>query len=304
MKRRDIILVVDDTPGTLGVLNEVLEDAGYTVLMAQSAAAAMIVLERVLPDVILIDAVMPGMDGFEACRRMKRNPALASVPIIFMTGLTESEDVVRGLEAGGVDYVTKPLQLAEVIARIRVHLTGARRTQSAQAALDTAGRYLLATDTEGELQWATPQAAALLARLAPVVDGVADGAAACPWVPEWLAHSAEQAPGQVAIALGEAPILPILQFVYVGRLAPDEVLFRIQETRTSTEEARLREGLGLTAREAEVLLWVGHGKGTRDIAEILGMSPRTVQKHLEQIYAKLGVENRAAAASIAIRTMG
>src|ERR1700761_2911904 len=64
MNRRDVVLVVDDTPGTLGVLNEVLEDAGYTVLMAQSAAAAMTVVERVLPDIILIDAVMPGMDGF------------------------------------------------------------------------------------------------------------------------------------------------------------------------------------------------------------------------------------------------
>ncbi len=296
MNRRDVVLVVDDTPGTLGVLNEVLEDAGYTVLMAQSAAAAMVVVERVLPDIILIDAVMPGMDGFEACRRMKRNPALAAVPIVFMTGLTESEDVVRGLEAGGVDYVTKPLQLAEVVARIRVHLTGARRTRSAQTALDTAGRYLLATDTEGELVWATPQAAALLAGL----DGAA-GAVACPWVPEWLAEMAEHVPGQIAAAMGEGRVL---QFVYVGRMAPDEVLFRIMETRSSTEESRLRDRLGLTAREAEVLLWVGHGKGTRDIAEILGMSPRTVQKHLEQIYSKLGVENRAAAAAIAIRTAG
>ncbi|WP_419758955.1 response regulator [Acidisoma sp.] len=290
MNRRDVVLVVDDTPGTLGVLNEVLEDAGYTVLMAQSAAAAMVVVERVLPDIILIDAVMPGMDGFEACRRMKRNPALAAVPIVFMTGLTESEDVVRGLEAGGVDYVTKPLALAEVVARIRVHLTGARRTRSAQAALDTAGRYLLATDTEGALVWATPQAAALLAGC---------GEIACPWVPEWLAEPAEAVPGQIAAAVGEARVL---QFIYVGRMAPDEVLFRIMETRSSTEEARLRERLGLTVREAEVLLWIGHGKGTRDIAEILGMSPRTVQKHLEQIYSKLGVENRAAAAAIAIRS--
>ncbi|HTI03151.1 MAG TPA: response regulator transcription factor [Acidisoma sp.] len=302
MKQRDVILVVDDTPGTLGVLNEVLEDAGYTVLMAQSAAAAMTILERVLPDVILIDAVMPGMDGFEACRRMKRNPALASVPIIFMTGLTESEDVVRGLEAGGVDYVTKPLQLSEVVARIRVHLTGARRTQSAQAALDTAGRFLLATDMEGELQWATPQAATLLGQLAPQ-DGSSgiETIAACPWVGDWLAEATDHHPGSVAATLGEGPLL---QFVYVGRMAPDEILFRIQEMRSSTEEARLRDRLGLTAREAEVLLWIGHGKGTKDIAEILGMSPRTVQKHLEQIYAKLGVENRAAAAAIAIRTIG
>ncbi len=293
MNRRDVVLVVDDTPGTLGVLNEVLEDAGYTVLMAQSAAAAMVVVERVLPDIILIDAVMPGMDGFEACRRMKRNPALAAVPIVFMTGLTESEDVVRGLEAGGVDYVTKPLQLAEVVARIRVHLTGARRTQSAQKALDTAGRFLLATDTLGALVWATPQAATLLAGAG------GDDEIACPWVPDWLAEPAEPVPGQIAAAVGEARVL---QFVYVGRMAPDEVLFRIMETRSSTEEARLRDRLGLTVREAEVLLWIGHGKGTRDIAEILGMSPRTVQKHLEQIYSKLGVENRAAAAAIAIRS--
>jgi DNA-binding NarL/FixJ family response regulator len=293
MNRRDVVLVVDDTPGTLGVLNEVLEDAGYTVLMAQSAAAAMVVVERVLPDIILIDAVMPGMDGFEACRRMKRNPALAAVPIVFMTGLTESEDVVRGLEAGGVDYVTKPLQLAEVVARIRVHLTGARRTRSAQTALDTAGRFLLATDALGALVWATPQAAALLAESGVV------GEIACPWVPDWLAEAPEPVPGQIAAAVGEARVL---QFVYVGRMAPDEVLFRIMETRSSTEEARLRERLGLTVREAEVLLWIGHGKGTRDIAEILGMSPRTVQKHLEQIYSKLGVENRAAAAAIAIRS--
>ena len=295
MNRRDVVLVVDDTPGTLGVLNEVLEDAGYTVLMAQSAAAAMVVVERVLPDIILIDAVMPGMDGFEACRRMKRNPALAAVPIVFMTGLTESEDVVRGLEAGGVDYVTKPLQLAEVVARIRVHLTGARRTRSAQAALDTAGRFLLATDTAGALVWATPQAAALLA------GAEGDAEIACSWVPDWLAEPAEPVPGQIAAAVGEARVL---QFVYVGRMAPDEVLFRIMETRSSTEEARLRERLGLTVREAEVLLWIGHGKGTRDIAEILGMSPRTVQKHLEQIYSKLGVENRAAAAAIAVRSSG
>ncbi len=295
MNRRDVVLVVDDTPGTLGVLDEVLADAGYTVLMAQSAAAAMGVVGRVLPDIILIDAVMPGMDGFEACRRMKRNPALATVPIIFMTGLTESEDVVRGLEAGGVDYVTKPLQLAEVVARIRVHLTGARRTRSAQAALDTAGRFLLATDTEGALVWATPQAAALLA-------GAAEGAEiACAWVPDWLAETPEPVPGQIAASVGDGQVL---QFVYVGRMAPEEVLFRIVETRTSTEEARLRDRLGLTAREAEVLLWIGHGKSTRDIAEILGMSPRTVQKHLEQIYSKLGVENRAAAAAIAIRASG
>ena len=289
MSRRDIVLVVDDSPGTLGVLNETLEQAGYTVLMAQSAASAMAVISRVLPDLVLIDAVMPEMDGFEACRRMKRNPALAAVPIVFMTGLTESGDVVRGLEAGGVDYVTKPLQLPEVVARINVHLANARRTRSAQAALDTAGRFLLAVGADGAVLWSTPQASVLL-------DAVG-AAARCDWVEDWLAEPAERLPGSLAASVGSA------QFLYVGRLDARELLFRIVERQASSQETRLRELLGVTAREAEVLLWVGHGKTTRDIADILGLSPRTIHKHLEQIYTKLGVETRAAAAAMAIRSL-
>jgi DNA-binding NarL/FixJ family response regulator len=290
MTRRDVILVVDDTPSTLGVLNEMLEEAGYTVLMAQSAAAAMTVIERMVPDIILIDAIMPGLDGFEACRRMKRMPALAAVPIVFMTGLTESENVVRGLEAGGVDYVTKPLQLDEVAARIRVHLAIARRTRSAHAALDTAGRFLMATDAAGAPLWATPQAGALLAPL---------GEGAFGWVADWLSGEGDRKPGEVAATLASAE--GNLQFVYVGRMGEAELLFRLMETRNSQQESLLKERLGVTAREAEVLLWLGHGKSSRDIAEILGLSPRTVHKHLEQIYVKLGVENRAAAAAVAIR---
>lgn len=122
MKRRDVVLVVDDVPGTLGLLNEALEAAGYTVLLAQSGAFALSVIERIVPDIILIDAMMPQMDGFELCRIMKCHSALATVPIVFMTGLTESEHVVRGFEAGGVDYVTKPVIPDELLPRIQRHL--------------------------------------------------------------------------------------------------------------------------------------------------------------------------------------
>ncbi len=290
MSRRSIVLVVDDTPGTLGLLNETLEEAGYTVLMAQSAATALAVINRVVPDIILIDAVMPEMDGFEACRRFKRNPSLSAVPIVFMTGLTDSEDVVRGLEAGGVDYVTKPLQLPEMVARMNVHLANARRTRSAHAALDTAGRFLLAADADGTVLWSTPQASLLLNAL-----GFSER---CDWIPNWLSDPIEHLPGTLAGSMDSA------QFFYVGRLDANELLLRIVERRASSQEMRLRNVLGLTTREAEVLLWVGHGKTTRDIADILGLSPRTIHKHLEQIYAKLGVETRASAAAIAIRTLG
>jgi len=153
-----IVLVVDDSPGTLGMLSAALEAAGYTVLLAQSGAAALALIERITPDLVLMDAVMPGMDGFEACERLKRSRMNASVPVVFMTGLTETEHVVRALDAGGVDYLTKPVAPAELVARVRVHLANARLTQSARAALDTTGRYLLAMDRGGNLIWTTPQA--------------------------------------------------------------------------------------------------------------------------------------------------
>lgn len=299
MERRDIVLVVDDAPGTLGLLNDTLEGAGYMVLVAQSAAAAMTVIERITPDIVLMDAVMPGMDGFEACRRMKRNAQLISVPIIFMTGLTESEDVVRGFDAGGVDYVVKPVAPDEVLARISAHLANARLTRSAHAALDVAGRFLLAVDREGGVLWATPQASSLL-RGATLAETAADG-------PPGL-----RIPGWHALAEGEAPRLPPVplgdgrrvEFHHVGQIGPEELLLRVTAFDPGREEGLLRDRLGLTAREAEVLLWLGRGKSNRDIADILVLSPRTVNKHLEGIYAKLGVENRASATALAVRVLG
>ncbi len=299
MKRRDTVLVVDDLPGTLGLLNEALEAAGYTVLLAQSAAFALSVIERITPDIILIDAIMPGMDGFELCRIMKRNAALAAVPIIFMTGLTESEHVVRGFEAGGVDYVTKPVAPDEVIARIGVHLVNARRTRSAQMALDAAGRFLIAADPDGRVIWSTPQAAALLRDAAEGVPGRPDDALYA-WGPDWRIAPADLVPGRCVASLTHDR--QTLEFHFVGQFGPDEMLLRVVAADAASGEALLQRRLGLTAREAEVLLWISRGKSNRDISDILGLRPSTVTKHLEQIYTKLGVENRASAASIAVRT--
>ena len=120
------------------------------------------IVEKVSPDVILMDALMPGTDGFETCRRLKQNKALAHVPIIFMTGLSDTEHIIEGLEAGGVDYVTKPIVPGELLARIRVHLANARMAHSARAALDAFGRFLLAASHTGSVLWYTPQAAKLL----------------------------------------------------------------------------------------------------------------------------------------------
>src|SRR6188768_4186720 len=101
--RRDTVLVVDDTPETLGFLTDMLDNAGFTVLIATDGDSALKLVDQITPDLVLLDAVMPGMDGFETCRRLKRDAGLDNVPIIFMTGLAETEHIVRGLEAGGVD---------------------------------------------------------------------------------------------------------------------------------------------------------------------------------------------------------
>ena len=161
-RRRDVALVVDDSPETLRLLTDALDTAGMTVMVAMDGAAAMRIVDQITPDIVLLDAMMPGIDGFETCRRLKREAGLANVPVIFMTGLADTEHIVRGLEAGGVDYVTKPIVIVEMTARIRVHLKNARLSQSARAALDVSGRYLFAVNRSGQVIWATPQAQKLL----------------------------------------------------------------------------------------------------------------------------------------------
>jgi DNA-binding response OmpR family regulator len=165
--RRDTLLVVDDTPETLGFLTDTLDHAGFTVLIATDGESALRLLGQITPDLVLMDAVMPGLNGFDTCRRMKRNKMLAHVPVIFMTGLTETENVLEGLAAGGVDYVTKPLVVDELLARIRVHLANARVAAGTRAALDATGRFLLAADANGRLLWCTPKARQLLVDLFP-----------------------------------------------------------------------------------------------------------------------------------------
>jgi len=125
----DVVLIVDDVPDNLAVLHDALDESGYTVLVATSGEAALQRAAGALPDIVLLDAMMPGMDGFEVARRLKADPRTAPIPIIFMTGLTETEHLVAALESGGVDYVTKPIKPKEVMARMGVHLGGARRAR-------------------------------------------------------------------------------------------------------------------------------------------------------------------------------
>lgn len=314
----DVVLIVDDVPDNLAVLHDALDESGYTVLVATHGAAALQRAAQARPDIVLLDAMMPGMDGFEVARRLKASPATAHIPIIFMTGLTETEYLVAALEAGGVDYVTKPIKPKEVLARMNVHLQGARvaRQQARQAgearnALDAFGyASITVRASDGRLMWQTALAREML-RSYFGDDAGYQKIFAPPLVLEWLQRHQADARAQI-----EPPRLSVDK-------GSRRLTFRLhQQTGDGADDSRgepdgdwliimrevndaaVIEALGLsfklTAREAEVLYWVIKGKTNKDIGEILGSSPATAKKHLEHIYVKMGVETRTAAAGMAM----
>ena len=301
---RSIVLVVDDSIDELTMISETLEGAGTTTLVARDGQSALAIVERVTPDAILMDAVMPGMDGFETCRRLKQKAAITDVPVIFMTGLSDTDHVLMGFEAGGVDYVTKPLVIDELLARMRVHLTNARIAQSARVALDAAGRYLVAVTAAGLLRWSTPQASQLLGLDLASATAAGDNGriALADEIGPWL-QRAERGERQANAGLAVEIAGRGVKLTYLGKIGLDEYLLRLTEATSVSDEDLLRETLAITAREAEVLLWIARGKSNRNIAEILNISSRTVDKHLEQIYTKLGVENRTSAAALVVKTL-
>ncbi|WP_296720532.1 response regulator transcription factor [Erythrobacter sp.] len=295
--RRDCILVVDDNPESLRFLVDTLEAESMDVLIARSGEATLELLGEAAPDLILMDALMPGMSGLETTRRIKADPATAHIPVIFMTGLTDPEHVIAALQTGGVDYVRKPVEVGELLARMRVHLANARTSYRSRLALGRAGRSLAAVSPQGDLVWCTPQAESLFQRLDPAWE------LNSPTPPDAIRPALRQLlidPGHTgAVNLALAGI--DIEIALAESDRPGEALFKITEAGEASKVELLLRQTGLTRREAEVLLWVSYGKTNRTVSEILGISPRTVNKHLEQVFRKLGVETRAAATAIAVR---
>jgi DNA-binding NarL/FixJ family response regulator len=297
--RTTSVLLVDDSPDTLSMLTDALNISGMFVEVARSGREALTTVERHLPDIVLMDAKMPGLDGFETCQILKSEKGLEDVPVIFMTGFDETEHVVRAFSSGGVDFIAKPVPIDELLARIKVHLANARKARSARKALDRTGRRIVACNSGGVILWTTPQAADLMARAGLRAD---DGNRLQWEVIDWLRSESAVEGGASYRLRGRNPAACI-EFRLLENASDGEVLLRLVDCDQGTEEERLAEAFGLTLREAEVLLWITHGKSNKEIAEILDMSPRTVNKHLEQIFNKLGIENRTAAATMAVRIL-
>lgn len=287
----NLVLVVDDVPENLAVLHDALDESGYTVLVANNGASALLRAAEAQPHIILLDAVMPGMDGFETCRQLKANLATRHIPVIFMTGLTEQEHVVAAFAAGGNDYVTKPLRTSEVLARITSHMNTARLVDQARSALDAFGNAVIAmTPGDGKIVWQTPLARTLMQGY--MVDAE---------LPAWLqatqsAHLQGQSHPPLTLARGSRRLI----FSAAEFSEDAQWMIVLREESDDAQIEKLMASFKLTQRESEVLNWVIKGKTNRDIGSILGTSPRTVNKHLEHVFIKLGVETRTSAASVAL----
>jgi DNA-binding response OmpR family regulator/DNA-binding CsgD family transcriptional regulator len=288
------VLVVDDTPANLSLLLDALSEAGFDVRVAESGRSALTLLEHTTPDLILLDLVMPGMDGVATCHAIKQRPACNDVPILFMTAVEEPAQKLRAFEAGAVDYITKPVHPPEVMARVRaqVELRAARaglqrknEELEAEVALrldaeaqlaQSLDRALLVVDREHRIVFGTLRASDLLHKHVPThVAGV---------LPMELRHGDR--------FTGAAGTLLVRRFTAADD-DPLSVLVLVEE-QAPPGPADLVQ-LGLTPRQAEVLYWVAQGKTNGETGVILGASARTIDKHMEQILARLGLENRFAA---------
>jgi DNA-binding NarL/FixJ family response regulator len=287
-----VVLIVDDDPDAISMLNAALSEAQMTALVALSGEQALTIARRIRPDLILMDAMMPGMDGFEACQKIKSDTVIAHIPVVFMTGLSASEDMVKGFDSGGIDYVTKPIDLKALIARIRAHLVNSRIAVGARQALDTLGQNSLAVDAEGNILWSTPNTHSLLASYGADQQWISNT------LPIYIAPWLEA--GAVEPLLIEDLSEPLLVKTMDKEVAEERLLV-IEPANKPREEDLLRDKFELTPRESEVLTWISRGKTNQEIAMILDFSPRTVNKHLEQIFRKLGVENRTTAAAVSLK---
>lgn len=296
-----ITLVVDDNPDTLRFLIDALEAAGLTALVARDGASALALLDRVSPDAVLLDAVMPGLDGFQLCRQIKAKPEHAARPVLFMTGLGDPNHILEGLRAGGVDYLVKPINPDELVARVSIHIANARMIADAQSALDAAGAAVVAFRRDGALAWTSPRARRLLEETVGPLDALprrtAEG------LRDWLAAIADRTVSDSAGFTIDAGGRPRVTLAFIGRSGAGDLLTRAAPAGESDPGKRLARAFSLSEREAQVLAWIARGKSNRDIATIIGLSPRTVTKHVEQIFAKLDVENRTSAAVLALRTI-
>lgn len=290
MKNEDeIVLVVDDAPDTVAMLSDALEQEKFSVLVALSGSQAISILHKITPDIILMDAIMPGKNGFETCQEIRKDPSLENIPVIFMTGLDSQSNMLESFRSGAVDYIQKPVRISELVERIKYHVAKARELTDSRAVLDSNGMPCLMVSREGAVRWITPGARAALENA-----GISHMALFSELQPKIRSFVQKAKPG-------DSNRLGHIEIVLSNVRDNGNCILQIKAEKTPQESTEiLKERFGLTLREADVLYWVSMGKSNKDMALILGISPRTVNKHLETVFSKMMVENRTAAANMAL----
>jgi DNA-binding response OmpR family regulator/DNA-binding CsgD family transcriptional regulator len=303
------VLIVDDLPANVDVVLGFLVEAGYRVLVSDGGHRALEQLARTLPDIILLDLMMPGLDGIQTCQRIKANQEWSHIPVIMMTAADELSKKLAAFQAGAVDFLTKPVQPEEVQARVQTHLQLRELQKSleqknqelaeeielrldAEKQLETSlEQALLVANQQGQVLFATGQARILLNTF------FAQGSdKKLPHeLQTWLSGPDSQRP-KVVIHKKRGEI-EVDQFALstTGNVS----LLRI-EHRNGDNGPKALLALGVTAREAEVLYWITEGKTNPEISIIIDASLNTVKKHAINLFAKLGVETRTGAARLAL----
>lgn len=302
MNRQGTILVVDDVPENLAVVFEVLSGGGYEVLVVESGEIALERMDLMRPDLILLDVRLPGADGYAVCRRLKADPKTADIPVLIMTGLHETKDMLAGFKAGAVDFICKPVAAEEVLVRVDTHLQlrrlrlqlqlrnrelqrEVRRRREAERQLEQSlDQAVILIDQAGTPQFATARAWDLIARFFPD----APLAGLPPQLLQWLGDESSPT-SRFTCQIGD---LNVRRF---SSSSGGGTVLKLEE-RLNVPSSQQLQSLGLTPKEAEVLYWMAQGKTSPEIATILDCALNTVKKHAQRIYQKLGVENRTSAA--------
>lgn len=309
------ILVVDDVPENIGVLLDILK-ADYRLLVAESAESCLEQLPHAQPDLILLDVKMPGMDGFELCRKLKASADWKDIPVIFMTAIDNPKDKHRALELGAVDYVTKPVYVPEVVARVQTHLNiialqrelreqkemleleVLMRRETENQLQDSLEQAIVVSTLDGQIVFATDLARGLLHRYF--------SSSSFLMLPDDLIKAVggwSQSFGAELLKVGHpAENNELSVEVFAGIKTPGTIMLQLHES-NARNPSNLKK-LGLSPRESEVLFWISEGKTYPEIATILGASVRTVHKHAENVFRKLNVESKSAAMRMAMDALG
>jgi CheY-like chemotaxis protein/DNA-binding CsgD family transcriptional regulator len=301
---KGIVMIIDDTPENLAVLSDTLSEAGYRVLVATDGTSALEQIGYLTPDIILLDVIMPGLNGYETCNRLKTNPLTVNVPVLFMTAMGDLDDLLKGFGEGAVDYLVKPIRPPEVLARVEAQLLQSRQVKRAEEALNHGPFAALSITSDGIMTWLPAAAQCWLAgflQTYSVEANFATGSKLPDPIREWA-----------LVQINDSKLKSVVPFEcirsgdhFVVKLIPcingPEYMLLLERHSAEWNLESLKNSLGLTAREAEILMWISRGKTNKEVGLIIDSSPRTINKHLEHVFEKLGVATRAAAVSVALQ---